>query len=318
MRIKAKLYYLCARICLKLIRFMKITKDSAFKSIKEYVIMTFGAMLYSFAWIACIIPAKGTGGGATGFSLVLATALNEWLGISIQIGTMALIVNGILLVIGGLVVGWNFGVKTIFCIVMLSIGMNIWETILPEGDFLHLERILSIILGGLLAGAGVAICFGQGGSTGGTDIVAMIINKYRTISYGKILIYTDSLIICSSLLVGYSIDAVIYGFVLTAVVGYAADLIMAGNQQSSQLFIMTHDYEKMADIIAQKLHRGVTFIDSQGWYTKENSKIIMVVCRKRESTVILRLVKTIDPNAFITVGSVMGVYGKGFSALSKL
>lgn len=318
MRIKVKLYYLCARICLKLIRFMKITKDSAFKSIKEYVIMTFGAMLYSFAWIACIIPAKGTGGGATGFSLVLATALNEWLGISIQIGTMALIVNGILLVIGGLVVGWNFGIKTIFCIVTLSIGMNIWETILPAGDFLHLERILSIILGGLLAGAGVAICFGQGGSTGGTDIVAMIINKYRTISYGKILIYTDSLIICSSLLVGYSIDAVIYGFVLTAVVGYAADLIMAGNQQSSQLFIMTHDYEKMADIIAQKLHRGVTFIDSQGWYTKENSKIIMVVCRKRESTVILRLVKTIDPNAFITVGSVMGVYGKGFSALSKL
>lgn len=296
---------------------MKITKDSAAKSIKEYVIMTFGAMLYSFAWIACIIPAKGTGGGATGFSLVLTAALEELFG-SIQLGTMALIVNGVLLVIGGLVVGWNFGIKTIFCIVTLSIGMNFWETVLPAGDFLHLERILSIILGGLLAGAGVAICFGQGGSTGGTDIVAMIINKYRTISYGKILIYTDSLIICSSLLVGYSIDAVIYGFVLTAVVGYAADLIMAGNQQSSQLFIMTHDYEKMADIITQELHRGVTLIDSQGWYTKEHSKVVMVVCRKRESTVILRLVKTIDPHAFITVGSVMGVYGKGFSALNKL
>ncbi len=297
---------------------MKITKDSAFKSIKEYVVMTLGAMLYSFAWIACIIPAKGTGGGATGFSLVLASALEEWFGVSIQIGTMALIVNGILLVIGGLVVGWNFGIKTIFCIVMLSVGMNFWETILPAGDFLHLERILSIILGGLLAGAGVAICFTQGGSTGGTDIVAMIINKYRTISYGKILIYTDSLIICSSLLVGYSIDSVIYGFVLTAVVGYTADIILAGNQQSSQLFIVTHDYEKMADTIIRELHRGVTLLDAQGWYTKEQSKIIMVVCRKRESALILRFVKAIDPNAFITVGSVMGVYGKGFSALSKL
>ena len=297
---------------------MKITKDSAFKSIKEYVVMTLGAMLYSFAWIACIIPAKGTGGGATGFSLVLASALEEWFGVSIQIGTMALIVNGILLVVGGLVVGWNFGIKTIFCIVMLSVGMNFWETILPAGDFLHLERILSIILGGLLSGAGVAICFTQGGSTGGTDIVAMIINKYRTISYGKILIYTDSFIICSSLLVGYSIDSVIYGFVLTAVVGYTADMILSGNQQSSLLFIVTHDYEKMADTIIRELHRGVTLLDAQGWYTKEQSKIIMVVCRKRESALILRFVKAIDPNAFITVGSVMGVYGKGFSALSKL
>ncbi len=296
-----------------------VAKDSVFKSIKEYVMMTFGTMLYSFAWIACIIPAKGTGGGATGLSLVLSTALNELFGVSIQVGTMVFIVNAVLLFIGGLIVGWNFGIKTIFCIVMLSVGMNLWQTILPEGDFLHLERILSIILGGLLAGAGVAICFTQGGSTGGTDIVAMIINKYRTISYGKILIYTDSLIIVSSLLLdGYGIDSVIYGFVLTAVVGYTADMIMAGNQQSSQLFIVTRDYEKMADIITKELHRGVTLIDSQGWYTKEHSKVIMVVCRKREGAVILRYVKSIDPNAFISVGSVVGVYGKGFSALSKL
>ena len=145
----------------------------------------------------------------------------------------------------------------------------------------------------------------------------MIINKYRTISYGKILIFSDFIIIGSSLLVGFHIDTVIYGYVMTAVVGYTVDMIMAGNQQSSQVFIVTHDYEKMADAIVQNIHRGVTLLDSQGWYSKERSKIVMVVCRKRETAMILKFVKTIDPNAFMTVGSVMGVYGKGFQAISQ-
>lgn len=279
--------------------------------------MTFGMVLYSFAWIGCILPARGVGGGAAGLSLVLCQAL-EQVGISLQLGTMAFIINGILLLIGGFIVGWNFGVKTIFCIVMISITMNFWQSVLPEGDFLHLERFLSIILGGILAGAGVAISFMQGGSTGGVDIVAMIINKYRTVSYGKIVIYADFMIIGSSMLVGYHIDAVIYGYVMTAVFGYTVDMLMSGNQQSSQVLIVTQDYETMAQAIVNNIHRGVTLIDSEGWYSKQRSKIVMVVCRKRETAVILKFVKTIDPDAFITVGSVMGVYGKGFQALNKI
>ncbi|MDE6865031.1 MAG: YitT family protein, partial [Alistipes sp.] len=217
----------------------------------------------------------------------------------------------------GFIVGWNFGIKTVFCVMMISVGLNFWSAVLPEGDFLHLERILSVILGGILAGTGIAMCFSQGGSTGGTDIVAMIINKYRTISYGKILIYSDFVIIASSMLVGYHIDTVIYGYVMTAVVGYTVDMIMAGNQQSSQVFIVTRDYEKMADAIANNVHRGVTLIDSQGWYSKQTSKIVMVVCRKRETSMVLKFVKTVDPQAFMTVGSVMGVYGLGFQTMPK-
>ena len=109
----------------------------------------------------------------------------------------------------------------------------------------------------------------------------------------------------------------IYGYVMTAVVGYTVDMIMAGNQQSSQVFIVTHDYEKMAQAIVDNVHRGVTLIDSQGWYSKKESKIVMVVCRKRETSMILKFVKTIDPEAFMTVGSVMGVYGKGFQTIGK-
>ena len=293
-----------------------ITPDSVWKIVKEYFLMFFGMMMYSFGWIGCVLPANGMGGGAAGLSLVLCTAL-ENLGLHMQIGTMVFFINAALLLVAGFIVGWNFGIKTIFCVLVISLGMNFWQDVLPEGNFLGVDNLLSIVLGGILAGTGIALCFTQGGSTGGTDIVAMIINKYRTISYGKILIYSDFVIIASSLLVGKGISAVIYGYVLTAVVGYTVDMIMAGNQQSSQVLIVTHDYEKMADAIAQNIHRGVTLIDSQGWYSKERSKIVMVVCRKRETAMILKFVKTIDPDAFMTVGSVMGVYGKGFQAINK-
>ncbi len=287
------------------------------KFLKEYLIMAFGMFLYSFAWIGCVIPADGTGGGATGLSLVVATLLKEYAGVSVQIGTIAFFINALLLLVAGFIVGWNFGIKTIYCVVMISIGLNFWESVLPPGDFLHLERILAVILGGILAGIGIALCFSQGGSTGGTDIVAMIINKYRTISYGKILIYSDFVIIASSMLVGYKIDTVIYGYVLTGIVGYTVDMIMAGNQQSNQVFIVTNDYEKMAEAIATNVHRGVTLIDSEGWYSKQHSKIVMVVCRKRETSMLLKFVKTVDPKAFITVGSVMGVYGLGFQTIPQ-
>ena len=307
----------------------KVTGEHILVAVKEYVLMSIGMLLYSFAWIGCILPAKGVGGGAAGFSLIVCHALEQYFGWEVQIGTMVFLLNAVLLLIAGFIVGWNFGIKTVFCISILSLTMNMWQTVLgPDSPLpgirdlfsgLHeLEAVLQVILGGLLAGLGVATCFKQGGSTGGTDIVAMIINKYRTISYGRIVIYSDFVIIASSMLVGFHIDTVIYGYVMTAVFGYTVDMIMAGNQQSSQVFIVTHDYEKMADAITQNVHRGVTLIDSTGWYSKEKSKIVMVVCRKRETDMILKFVKSIDPDAFMSVGSVTGVYGKGFQTLTKI
>ena len=295
-----------------------IIKELMLKPVKEYFLMTVGMIMYSFAWIGCILPAKGVGGGAAGLSLVLCHAVEEWLGVSIQIGTMVFIINGILLLIAGFIIGWNFGVKTVYCVVVISLGMNFWQSVLPEGDFLHLERILSVILGGILAGMGVAMCFAQGGSTGGTDIAAMIINKYRTISYGKIVIYSDFVIIGSSMLVGFHIDTVIYGYVMTAVFGYTVDMIMAGNQQSSQVFIVTHDYEKMAEAIVENIHRGVTLIDATGGYSRHEIRIVMVVCYKRDAGHVLRIARDVDPKAFVTIASVSGIYGEGFRKLTQL
>ncbi len=317
---------------------ISLNKTSVATTIKEYVLMAFGMFLYSFGWICCILPANAAGGGATGLSLLIYHLADG----AISIGTMVLIINAILLVIAGFVVGWNFGIKTIYCVVVMSVIMHflqMWFTTpdgwvaqiitardaltLPNGSIVDLfnlqNRLLSAILGGICSGVGVAMCFQQGGSTGGSDIVVMIVNKFYSISYGKFIRYTDGVIISSALfLPDVGIDGVIYGFVMVAVFSYTVDMILSGNQQSSQIFIVSKDYKAMADAINTEAKRGATVIDAMGWYSKDNSKVVMCVCRKRDLAMVLKVVRNVDPEAFITIGSVMGVYGKGFEALNKV
>ena len=317
---------------------ISLNKTSVGTTIKEYVLMALGMFLYSFGWICCILPANAAGGGATGLSLLIYHIADG----AISIGTMVLIINAILLVIAGFVVGWNFGIKTIYCVVVMSVIMHflqMWFTTpdgwvaqiitardaltLPNGSIVDLfnlqNRLLSAILGGICSGVGVAMCFQQGGSTGGSDIVVMIVNKFYSISYGKFIRLTDGVIISMALfLPDVGIDGVIYGFVMVAAFSYTVDMILSGNQQSSQIFIICKDYKAMADAINTEAKRGATVIDAMGWYSKDNSKVVMCVCRKRDLAMVLKVVRSIDPEAFITIGSVMGVYGKGFEALNKV
>jgi uncharacterized membrane-anchored protein YitT (DUF2179 family) len=150
----------------------------------------------------------------------------------------------------------------------------------------------------------------------------MIINKYRTMSYGKIVIMTDFFIIGCSIFISEDLASgiarVVYGYIMIAVYGYTVDLIQSGNKQSSQIFIISPKYEQIANAINLEAGRGATLIDGKGWYTQNDCKIIMVVCRKRDASMILKIARRIDDNAFITMGSVMGVYGQGFEALSKI
>ena len=290
-----------------------------FAGIKEYFLMTVGMFLYAFGWIGCILPADGMGGGAAGLSLVLCMFVEHLFGWQVSIGTMVFMINALLLLVAGFIVGWKFGVKTVFSIIMISVAMNFWESVLPpEGLFSGLENILQVILGGILAGSGVAICFMQGGSTGGVDIVAMIINKYRTVRYGNIVMCSDFIIIGSSLLVGKTLTTVVYGYILTAVFGYTVDMIMSGNQQSNQIFIMSRKYDEITKAILEVAHRGVTLRDGMGGYTREEMKVVVVVCRKRETSDVLKVVKSVDPTAFMSIGSVAGVYGQGFQSLPKM
>ena len=302
--------------------------------------MTFGMFCYAFGWLECVMPAGGMGGGAAGLATLINAILPASLTSIFTIGTLVLIINIILLILGVMIVGWKFGIKTLYCILMMSVMFNLVETqldpllvynILREVDA---PNMLMVVAGAASCGLGIAVSFMQGGSTGGTDIVAMIINKFRTVSYGKVLLMTDCGILIGSLflttnvaiagvetqilpLTSLAFARVIYGFIMIAVIGYTVDFVQSGNQQSNQIMIFCKDYEAMAEMINTKAHRGATLIDAMGWYTKTPSKAVMVVCRKRDTSMILKLVKEQDPNAFLTVGSVMGVYGQGFDALNK-
>ncbi|WP_417012896.1 YitT family protein [Alistipes sp.] len=299
-------------------------RSNPLKTVREYLLMTAGLLIYSFGWIACIKPMEVAAGGGTGLSMILSHTAAELWGIDIRIGTVFLAINAFLLLVSGVTVGWNFGFRTLFCIIVASGFMSVMEPYFmthypPAGDVLGLDdKLLTIILGGLLAGAGMAVCFTAGGATGGTDIVAKIVHKYWGVAYGKVIIYSDILIIGSTLLVGYGLADVVYGYIVTVVVGTTVDLLMAGSQQSNQIFIVTADYDRMADAMLHEADRGVTLIDATGGYSRHDIRIVMVVCYKRDAGHILRLARDIDPRAFVTIASVSGTYGEGFRKLTQL
>ena len=325
---------------------LNITSRDILVGIKEYLLMTFGMFCYAFGWLQCVLPAGGMGGGAAGLATITNAILPESVASVLTIGTLVFIINVILLALGVMIVGWKFGIKTLYCILMMSVMFNLVEAYFPDGIMVKMFAevaagdLLLVVLGAASCGVGIAVSFMQGGSTGGTDIVALIINKFRRVSSGRVLLMTDCGILIASLFITSQIPEIdpetsastmitveplsslafarmVYGFIMITVIGYTVDLVQSGNQQSNQIMIFCKDYEKMAEIINTKAHRGATLIDTMGWYTKTPSKTVMVVCRKRDTAMILKLVKEVDSTAFITVGSVMGVYGQGFDALNK-
>ncbi|HDR52168.1 MAG TPA: YitT family protein [Mariniphaga anaerophila] len=276
-------------------------------AIKDYVIITLGLLLFALGWVVFLIPAEITGGGVSGIGAVLFYAAK------IPVSVTYLAVNAVLVLVAIKILGANFGVKTIYSILVLSVFFAVFQGIVKEP--IVDDMFLSAVLGGMAGGIGLGIVFSRGGSTGGTDIFAMIINKYRNISPGRIILYCDVIIIASSYFVFQSPEKLVYGYVSMWVVAYSLDSFLSGANRSAQMFIVSKEYEKIADFINNEAIRGVTILDGTGWYTRENTKIIMSVVRKKETSQIFRGIKEIDPDAFITMGSVMGVYGKGFDRI---
>ncbi|MCE1199139.1 MAG: YitT family protein [Marinilabiliales bacterium] len=269
--------------------------------------MIIGLALYAFGVTAFLIPVKITAGGVTGISMLIFYSTG------IPTGYPYFIINSFLIVLAIRILGTSFGLKTLFSMVVISILLNVMQIFIKEP--LVTDIFLSSVLGGILCGVGLGITFNQGGSTGGTDIIAMIINKYRNISPGKIILYCDVIIISSSFFVLHSVEKLVYGYVTMWIVAYSIDAFLTGAQQSVQLFIFSEKYEEIADFINLESRRGLTVIDGTGWYTKKPVKMLMTVVRKRESPLIFQKIKQIDPEAFISLGSVMGVYGKGFDEI---
>ena len=306
---------------------MPVLNKSVWKTLSEYALVALGILMYVLGWTLFLIPNNLVGGGVTGISSILQYATHGVINAGWSYG----VINILLLIVALRLLGKSFGSKTIFAVVLASVGLSFLQKIIPQGiiQSLALEngKLMSTIMGGMLAGAGIGMTMSQGGSTGGTDIIALVVNKYRNVSPGRMILWIDVAIILSSLffpsympdgsLMGWSdkITTVVYGFILVVVNSTVRDLYISGSRQSVQLFVLSDRFAEIADAVTNDLHKGVTVLDGEGWYTKQSRKVLMIITRKTELNIILRYIKSIDSNAFLSVSSVTGVYGKGFDTI---
>ncbi len=303
----------------------KLLKTSFASVLKDYALVTVGVISYALGWSLFLLPNNLVGGGVSGFASILMYATG------IPMGVTYFVLNVLLLIIGTKILGTGFGGKTIYAIVMTSIMLSVLPKIIPV-DFIHEfaisnGKLICTFLGGIIAGFGIGLSISRGGSTGGTDIVALVWCKFKAASPGRVILIIDVGIILSSLLFPSYTDTgellpfseklavVVYGLIQVTVSGYAIDLYLSGSKQSVQAFIFTKKVSEMADAIAFDMKRGVTVIPAKGWYSKEEKEVLMVVTRKTDLNLLLRYVKSIDPDAFLSVSSVMGVYGQGFDTI---
>jgi uncharacterized membrane-anchored protein YitT (DUF2179 family) len=278
-----------------------------FRELKSYTISTIALFVMALAWTGFLIPNKILGGGVNGIATMLFWTTGLSTGITI------VVVNLVLVLVALRIIGSGFGLKTVYSIVVLSAMFSILQYYIKE-PFVT-DKFMAAIIGGIMGGTSIGLVFTQGGSTGGTDIVALIVNKYRNISPGKIILLLDVFIISSSYFVFQSIETLVYGFVVMGVTSYTIDLVLTGNKQSVQLFVFSKNAEAIADRVTKETGRGVTLMKGTGWYTKTEHSILLIMAKKMESSQLFRIIKDVDPDAFVSLNTVMGVYGKGFDEI---
>lgn len=297
-----------------------IIGPSPWALLRDYLQMLLGTVIYTIGYTTFLLPYKIVSGGVSGVSTILFYLTG------FPAGNTYFIINAFLLLMAMRVLGWRYLVRTVIVTSLISAAIGIMQThlteIAPDGTatlrhILGEQKFMACVIGAFLEGGGLAIIFLAGGSTGGTDIIAMIVCKYRNISQGRVILLCDIIIIACGFIVGNTVEDFIYSFVVMGVCSYCIDLVLTGNKQTVQAFIFTSEPEKVADRIANEMQRGVTVINGTGWYTKKEGPILMVVAHKRESQMILRIVKEEDPKAFMTMNTVMGAYGKGFEPMKR-
>ncbi len=285
----------------------KITSAKIFNEIKSYAILTVAVCISCLGWAGFIIPSDIVGGGITGLSSTLYFIFG-W-----DVGLVSLAINVVLILLAIKILGFSYGIKTIYCIVVFSTVLSFFTKYFTEP--VVSDIFMATLIGAALGGGGSALLLINGGSTGGTEIIAMIINKYKNISLGRLLLGLDVIIISSSYIVFHDIERIMYGLITMAIFSYCVDLMITGNRQSVQIFIISNKHEELTEKILIVGNKGVSIIDSIGGYTGENRKILMVVSKKRTSTILLKIIKEIDPDAFVTMGNVSNVFGKGFDSI---
>lgn len=285
----------------------------------DYFFIIMGIFMYAFGFCAFILPHKIVMGGLSGVGTLVYFASGE----RIPVAVTQYVLNLVLLAFSYRVVGKTFVVRTIFGATMISLSIGAGEAFFMNLGHPIIEDItMSAILGAIVCGLGIGTVLIHNGSTGGTDIIASMVNKLSNVSIGRAMVVTDIVIVSSSIFLPYDgtfgarlearVPFLVYGYVVTFVASYCADMIITGNRQAVQFIIFSRQWEKIADAVNNEAKRGVTVLDGEGWYTKKPVKVLLIWCRKIEAPGIMRLVKGIDDDAFITQGAVNGVFGKGF------
>jgi len=275
-----------------------------FNFIIPYLYITTGLFIFAFGWTAFLIPSEIIGGGLAG----LGTLVYFVTGFPVGITTFA--VNIILVLIALKILGAKFGINTIYGIVISSVFFIVLQQLITEP--IVKEQFMAALIGGALGGVGIGIAFSHGGNSGGTDIIALIINKYHNVSPGRVFLYIDLVVIASSWFIFHSIEKIVYGYVVMAVASYAVDLMINGARQSFQIMIYSNYDQIISERISKEVGRGVTCLKAYGWYSKKDISVVMVIARKHDKQKILEIVKDTDENAFISIAKIMGVFGRNF------
>jgi uncharacterized membrane-anchored protein YitT (DUF2179 family) len=293
----------------------RLLKTKWGREVKDYLSITFGLFCYALGWAAFLLPYQITTGGVTGISALIYYVT----GVEIQVSYF--IINAVLMGFALKILGPKFSIKTIFAIFMLTFLLWFMQWFLKDADGnLPLllgpgQEFMACVVGAGMLGFGIGVVFCNNGSTGGTDIIAWIINKYKDVTLGRMIMYCDIVIISSCYFIFHDWKRVLFGFTVLFIMSIVIDYVVNSARQSVQFLIFSKKHDEIAEGIAKQINRGVTLLDGKGWYSKQDIKVVVVLAKKAQSLDIFRLVKDIDPNAFISQSNVVGVYGEGFDRL---
>lgn len=300
---------------------MQISRDKLWVSARDYFFIIVGLALYAFGFSAFILPQKVVMGGMAGLGSVVYFATQRladngsfpW---AIPVGVTMYVVNFILLVIAFKVVARTFVVRTLFGMTVLSVLIYFFQPMFGNLNILPNDHLLNLILGSALMGIGIGTVFIHNGSSGGTDIVAAMVNKVSNVTIGRTMMICDCVIVGSAFFVlGYSLGEIVYGLLVTVLTGYMCDLVINSGRQAVQFTIFSNKWEEIAKAVNSEANRGCTAFRGMGCYSRKEVTMLLVMCRKIESVTIYRIIKAIDENAFITQTNVNGVYGRGFDKI---
>lgn len=288
-----------------------ITRESLVAEAKDLLFIFVGIVSYSFGYTAFILPEKVVMGGVSGLSALLYYAFELPPAVTLYV------INISLLILASRALSRQFIVRTVIGVTMMSALIGAMQPlfqlypVVTAGE----DKFMHVLIGGALGGAGLGLVFSHNGSTGGTDIIIALLNKYTSMSFGRAMQFIDCTIISSSYLLFHSFETIVYGVAFTLVASYVCDYVVNGTRQTVQFLIISKEYERIADTINHEMNRGVTLVRGQGWYSKHDVEMLIVLTRKYESQSVFRLIKAIDPHAMVSQSFCHGVFGEGFDKI---